>query len=337
MRFRNVRLVAAALPLAIIGTACGGSGSGDDAAGGSGYPNKPVTLIVPFAAGGPADVTARIFAKYATTSFGKTVSVQNVTGASGITGALQAIKAAPDGYTLFVDSQGTSATLAATFTSVPFTLDQRTYISELAESGQFYVVNAKAPYKDLKSLMAFAKDNPGKFSWGAAAAGSSVEYGILQLLHAAGVDIAKTRKSVEQEGLAAASAAVASGEVMFSLLSYAEASSLQAAGKVRILGVAADDRDPAAPDVPSTAELGYQGADMFLFQALAGPPKLPQSVVDAWTPVIKKAVQDPEMIKSAKAVGNRLTADRDGRAMAEYLKKEYEEILPLAVSSGTRK
>jgi tripartite-type tricarboxylate transporter receptor subunit TctC len=333
MRLRSTLLVA--LAVVSLGTACAStdSGGGSDSA----YPSKPVTLIVPFAAGGPADVTARLYAKFASTEFDKPVTVQNVTGASGITGALQAIKAAPDGYTLFVDSQGTSATLAATFSSVPFALDQRTYVSELAEAGQFYVVNAKQPYQDLKSLMAFAKANPTEFSWGAAAAGSSVEYGILQLLHAAGVDIGQTKKSVEQEGLAAASQAVASGEVMFSLLSYQEASSLQAAGKVRILGVAADERDPSSPDTPSTAELGYQGADMFLFQALAGPPKLPQQVTEAWLPVIKKAVADPTMTSQAKAIGNRLTADRGGQAMADYVQKEYQEILPLAETSGTRK
>jgi tripartite-type tricarboxylate transporter receptor subunit TctC len=333
MRLRRTIPSALLLTLAMALTACGGS---SDSGSGGAYPNRPVTLIVPFAAGGPADVTARLYAQFASDKFGEKVTVQNVTGASGITGALQAIKASPDGYTLFVDSQGTSATLAATFSSVPFALDQRTYISELAEAGQFYVVNSKSKFDTLKDLMDSAKADPEGFSWAAAAAGSSVEYGILQLLHAAGVDIAKTRKTVEQEGLAAASAAVASGEVQFSLLSYSEASSLQAAGKVKILAVAADERDPAAPDVPTTAELGYQGADMFLFQALAGPPKLAQSVTDAWLPVIKAAAEDPEMIASAKKIGNRLSSDRNGQDMADYVKKEYDEILPLAVSSGTR-
>lgn len=314
----------------------GTAASTQSSSSGSSYPTRPITLIVPFAAGGPADVTARLFAQYATSVFHQTVNVEDVTGGSGITGVLQAIKAPADGYTLFVDSQATSGPLAATFSNLPFTLTQRTYISELAEQDQFFVVNAASSYKTLSQVMNFARTQPSQFSWAAAAAGSSVEYGILQLLNAANVPIPQTRKTIYQSGLAAASAAVASGEDLFGLVDPSEAQSLSASGKVRVLAVAADQRDSVMPSVPSTLELGYKGADLVLFQALAGPPGLPSNVIQAWEKVIKQAVTDPALIKKATAAGYTLTADRDGPGMASYVNTEYQSLLKLAVSSGTR-
>jgi tripartite-type tricarboxylate transporter receptor subunit TctC len=335
MRKRTLALVAVAAAAALAGCSSSNGSPSSSGSTASKYPTKPITLIVPFAAGGAADVTARIYASYASQKLGQTVTVQDVTGASGITGAMQAIQSPADGYTLFVDSQGTSATLFATFKSVPFKLDQRTYISQLAQADQYFVVSTKYPYTSLQSLMAFAKANPSQFSWAAGAAGSSVEYGVLQLLNAAGVDISKTKKSIEESGNAAASSAVGSGEVMFSCLSYAEASSLQAAGKGRILAVAADQPDPATPGIPTTASLGYKGADLILFQALAGPPGLPQNVVNAWTQVINSAVSDKATQAAAAKVGNELVA-KSGSAMASYVSTEEQQLLPLATESGTR-
>lgn len=301
------------------------------------YPTKPITLIVPFGPGGPADVTARLFAGYASTALKQPVTVQNVEGASGITGTLQAIRAQPDGYTFFIDSQATSAPLAATFKDLPFKIEERTYVSVMAEQYQYFIVNTKSPYTTLAEVMAAAKANPASLSWAAAAAGSSVEYGTLQLLQAAGVSIKDTRKVTFQSGLAESANAVASGQVLFGLVSQSLATSLSAAGKVRVLAVAADQRHPKLPDVPSTKELGYPQADLVIFQALAGPPNLPDHVVATWAKVLQDAVKDPEMVSKAEAGGVRLTADRDGKAMQAYVKATYDQLLELAIATGTRR
>jgi tripartite-type tricarboxylate transporter receptor subunit TctC len=327
------RVVCVSMVMAFSLAACGNS---DDSTSSAKYPTGAVTWIVPFAAGGPGDLTARVYAEYATKALGKPVTVQNVEGGSGITGALQAIKSKPDGYTLFVDSQSTGPALAASFDDLPFKLDERTYISEMAEQYRYFVVNTKSSITTLKQAMELAKSDPAKFSWAAGAAGSSVEYGTLQLLHAAGVPIQQTRKVTFQAGLAESAAAVASGQVLFGTLSEQLAASLSSAHKVRILAVAADERQDKHRDVPTAAELGYGGTNLILFQALAGPPKLPDSVVKVWEKVIKDAAADPEVQKKAADLGTTFSADRDKSGMESFVNENYDQLLELAKATGKR-
>lgn len=299
------------------------------------YPTKGITIIVPFAAGGPADVMGRVYANFASSYFHVPVTVQNVVGASGITGTLQAINAAPDGYTLFVDSQATSALLQAAVKNLPFNITNRTYISELSRQYTYFVVPASSPWKTLKQAMAAAKANPSSFAWGAGAAGSSIMFACLELFKAAGVPVAQTRTTIISGGDSAEAAAVASGSVQFGAISPAAAASLSAAGKVRVLASPSPNSHAPFPNVPTAKKAGYPGVSLYNFQALAGPANLPASVISTWTKALQKAVYDKTVRQQAAANATALILN-PGSTVAKFVADEYKQVLPLAEAAGIR-
>jgi tripartite-type tricarboxylate transporter receptor subunit TctC len=325
--------MALAMAAGLVLAACGGStGSGDS----SDYPKGHIQLIVPYAAGGPADLTGRLIAEYASKAFHQSVSVVNVEGGSGITGALQVIKGKADGYNLMIDSQSTGPALFAFVKTVPFKLDERTYISELAEQYPYFVASKKSGFTNLKDAMAAAKADPQSFAWAGGAAGSTAEIATLQLFKDAGVPLKSTREVVFQGGLAQSATAIASGQVPMGAIGEQAAKSLAAAGKVTILGVAAPERVDRSPDVPTAIEQGFPGTSTVLFQALAGPPGLPDSIVKKWQKVIADAVADPAEQAKAGDQGSKLTNEREGSEMTDFVNQQYAEFLELAKATGKR-
>lgn len=329
--WRRMCTVGAICGLLLVAVACSGAGS---TAKNPAYPTHSIKLIYPFTAGGPGDITARLYAKYASQQWHQSVVVEDLPGASGVTGASQALHSAPDGYTLLINSQATDAALFASLTDLPFKRSERTYVSELAVQDDYFVVNADSPFKTLKDVMNFAKQNPSKFSWAGGAAGSAPMYTILELLHSAGVDIPKTRAVTFEGGLAPATQAVATGEVMFGVGINPTVTSLQAAGKVRILAAAATKRSPFM-NVPSSTELGYH-VDLEQYQGLAGPAKLPDYVVKDWEALIKKASKDPKFIADAKKQELAVSSLRSQSQMGPYVQQQYNALVPLAQEAGIR-
>lgn len=326
-----LRLISALLVLASLALA--GCGLVPTA---SRYPTKPIELVVPFAPGGGVDLSARLIAGYASKKWGQPVNVVNMTGASGLTGLLHVVNATPDGYMLLMDGNVTSSLLAASRSDLPVGLDDRTYMGRVTIDPLYYMTYVGSPYQTLKDAMEAAKQNPESFTWGAGAFGSSPMFAQLKLFRAAGVPIQQTKMVVFEQGNAPSLQALAGGNVLFGIGTAADVATFLSAGKVRVLGTSAPERTKEYPDVPTAAELGYAGAEFLLWYSVSGPPKLPDSVVQAWEKLIAEAAQDPAFLDEA-AKAKRIISYIPGSEVRKYVDEEYKAFLPLARESGIRK
>ena len=331
-RYHVVAVRAAAVLIAAVTVA----GCGLIPTAASRYPGKPIELIVPFAPGGGQDLSGRLIAAYATKKWGQPVNVVNTTGASGMTGLLQVVKAAPDGYTMGVDGNVTSSLLAASRSDMPVGLDERTYMGRVSIDPLYYMAFSGSPYQTLKDAMEAAKQNPESFTWGAGAFGSSPMFAQLKLFKAAGVPVQQTKMVVFEQGNAPSLQALAGGNVLFGIGSANDLATFLPTGKVRVLGVSAPQRTKEYPDVPTAAELGYAGADFLLWYSISGPPRLPDAVVQAWEKLLSEGANDPVLLEEA-AKAKRIISYIPAKDVRKYIDDEYNAFLPLAKESGIRK
>ena len=300
------------------------------------YPTKPIELVVPAAPGGGADLAARLVAAYASKKWGQPVNVVNMAGASGITGLLQVINAAPDGNTLLMDGNYLSSLLAASRTDMPVSLDQRTYMGRATIDPLYYMTFANSPYQTLKDAMDAAKGSPDSFTWGAGQFGSSPMFAQLKLFKAAGVPIDQTKMVVFEQGNAPSLQALAGGNVLFGIGTAADVTTFQPTGRVRVLGTSAPERTKEFPEVPTALEQGYPGADFLLWYSVSGPPKLPDNVVQAWEKLLSEGANDPALLDEV-AKAKRIISYIPGAEVRTYVDNEYNALLPLARETGIRK
>lgn len=300
------------------------------------YPTKPVELIVPFAPGGGQDLSARLAAGYASKKWGQPVNVVNMTGASGMTGLLQVVKAAPDGYTMLTDGNVVSSLLAASRGDMPVSLDERTYMGRISIDPLYYMTFSGSPYQTLKDAMEAAKGNPENFTWGAGAFGSSPMFAQLRLFRAAGLNVQQTKMVVFEQGNAPSLQALAGGNVLFGIGSAADVATFQPTGKVRVLGTSAPERTKEYPDIPTARELGFQGAEFLLWYSVSGPPKLPDQVIQAWETLLSEGANDPTYLEEA-ARAKRIISYIPGKEVRKYIDDEFAAFLPLAREAGIRK
>jgi tripartite-type tricarboxylate transporter receptor subunit TctC len=265
------------------------------------YPSRPIELIAPYAPGGGTDTSARLLASYASKKLGQPVQVVNVTGASGITGSLQMLNAAADGYTLLMDGVSNTTFLVGSRSDVPFKLEERTWLGQWFGDPMYYMYNADTPFKTLNEAMDFAKSKPSDYTWGAGAQSSMSMFHGLTLLVEAGIDPKQTKMVVFPEGMAPSVQAALAGTVMHAGAMATDVEKLLPTGKVKILAVAANERTKEYPDVPTTKELGYPNANLLSWYGVSGPKGLPKEVVDRWAKLMDDASKDPEFLaESAK-------------------------------------
>lgn len=334
----RVRPVVAAAVTALLVTACQSAGSNSsqdngDHGSGADYPSHPVSLIVPFEPGASADVTARMWAGYASKKFGEQINVVNVAGASGITGMLQAIRAKPDGYTLLVDAATTSSALYALRSKPPGSLDGRTYVIRLTSDPYFYFACHGQSWTTLKQAMAAAKSDPTNFAWGAGAEASNPMLAQLGLFQAADVDVPKTRTVVFDNGNSPSLQACAKGDVDFAAGSAKDVDTYEKTGRMKALATTAEQPVPGHEDIPTAASLGYKSANWQTWYGISGPPDLPDSVTQAWADVFANAESDPEAQQAASKVGH-TWAVMDSAEFSKYVDKQYHELQQLAKETG---
>ncbi|HEX5495468.1 MAG TPA: tripartite tricarboxylate transporter substrate binding protein [Mycobacteriales bacterium] len=328
------QLVVAAVLTALLPVACqsgGGSGQGGQAD----YPSHPISLIVPFEPGASADVAARMWASYARTKLGTSVNVVNVSGASGITGMLQAIGAKPDGYTLLVDASTTSSALYALRGNVPGSLDGRTYVMRLTSDPYFYFACKGQSWTTLKQALAAIKSDPAHFAWGAGAQASNPMLAQLSLFQAAGVDVAKTRTVVFDDGNSPSLQACARGDVDFAAGSSKDVGTYQKTGRMKALATTAAQPVKGYEDIPTTASLGYPTANWQTWYGVSGPPKLPAAVIKAWTDAFDNVDSDPAAQQAASNIGHSW-AVMDSSDFTQYVDKQYHDLQQLAKDTGLK-
>jgi tripartite-type tricarboxylate transporter receptor subunit TctC len=239
------------------------------------YPSKPVRLIVPFPAGGPADIFGRGLAQGMSENFGQPVIVENVGGVGGVLGVDRAAKATPDGYTLALNS-------ASTVSIAPFSLSKMPYdvkkdlalITVVVRVPEVLVVHPSLPVKDLAQLIAHAKANPGKVNFGSAGSGS--------ITHLAG-ELLKAEAKVDMvhipyKGAAPAVTDLIGGQVQMGIFDVPILLGHIRAGKLKALAITSAKRAQTLPDVPTTAELGYPNVTSDNWYGLVAPAATPADV-----------------------------------------------------------
>lgn len=239
------------------------------------YPSKPVRLVVPYTAGGGADTTARLIAPKLQEALGQTVVVDNRPGAGGSIGDDAVAKATPDGHTLLIGAFA-HAVNPSLMGKMPFrTPDDFAPISLLVTVPELLVVTPSFPAKTVQELIAMARAQPGKLSYASSGNGSAQHLAAELFKMRTGIDI----QHVPYKGGSLAVADVAAGHVPFYFGNMSAALPQSRGGKVRALAVTSPQRSPAAPEVPTMAESGVTGCEIFEWNALLAPAATPPEIV----------------------------------------------------------
>ena len=292
------------------------------------YPVRAVTVIVPFAAGGPADITARIVADIFSRHLGQKFLVENVGGAGGTTGSLRAARAAADGYTMLSGHLGTNALAPAFYPNLGYD-PQKDFepIGLTAEFPELLVVRKDFPASNLKEFVAYAKSNPDKLNGGHAGLGSVSYIGCL-LLHAA-IGIKPTM--IPFTGTAPVLNAMLGGQIDYVCDPVLGTLSQVQAGNVRALAIAASKRSPLLPDVPTSHEQGLPEFDIAPFYGVFVPSGTPKAVVDKLADALNKGLNEDAVRKRfADLGGNSVEPGRRGpKALADLVKSEAARLMPI--------
>ncbi len=260
------------------------------------FPEKAMTLIVPWSPGGSGDMTCRILAARMKKELGKPVVVKNMPGAGSMVGAKALADAKPDGYTM--GFLGISAVIAQ-YTSVsPVMMKEYTAVSGVINPSLFLLVNAETPWKSLEEFVAFAKANPNKIKNGNAGAGVIDHLYSTEFAKTAGVKFTQ----VPYKGWGPSLAALAGGHVDSMFVAIGPAKAMIKAGKIRPVAIAAEKRHPAYPDIPTMKEGGVDIVMPF-WESIVVPAGTPEAVIAKLNRAIQKAFADPGVQKKIKASG----------------------------------
>ena len=296
------------------------------------YPDHPVTMIVPFAAGGLTDVPARVLAAMLQDRIGQSVIVENKPGGSGTLGGAYAARATPDGYTLFANSIADTQNLY--FIPVPYNaIDDFAMIGMIVEGPPLVlIIDAALPYKSLDELLADARANPNKISFGTSGPATSPAMALAQLN-----DLAKTQiAGVPYAGSGEAARNVSPSGVQGAFAFYAQAKPLADGGKVRALAIASPQRIATWSEVPTMQELGFPNFDYSGFVGLAAPAKTAQPIIAYLNKQLNDVVQSQEFRSRMEALGMSVPAENTPEHLAEYMRRETARQATLAALTGIK-
>jgi len=256
------------------------------------YPDRPVRVIVPFAAGGGADIVARLVFKGVSEQLGKAFIIDNRGGAGGIIGTDAVAKAEPDGYTLLLGQSGPNAINPSVYSKLPY--DARKDFAPVTQLTRYpYVIAARKtlPVDNLKELIDLAKRQPGTLTVSTAGQGSSAHLAIELFMRQAGISI----NAVPYKGAGPALLDVVGGVVDLTFGDAASASKQAQAKNVKALAVTGAKRSPLIPDVPTVAEAGVPGYEASAWHAVLAPRGTPEAIVDTLQAAIAKVLADPAL------------------------------------------
>ncbi|MFZ9183288.1 MAG: Bug family tripartite tricarboxylate transporter substrate binding protein [Hylemonella sp.] len=268
----------------------------------SGYPNKPIRMIVPLGAGSAVDVAARLLAQKMSENMGQSIVIENITGASGIIGSDKVAKAAPDGYTIggFNDSV---LTMVPNLTSkMPFdTVADFAHVSQVATIEFSIAVPSDSKYKTANDLVAAAKAAPDMITYSSGGNGSPQHLGGALFASHTGVQM----KHVPYRSASLAAQGTAAGQTDVTLQGLATVAALVKAGKLRLVGVMTEQRNPEYPEAPTLKEQGIQGFEYSTWFGLTAPKGTPKDIVDRLQREVVKALADPVIKERYAGLGLR--------------------------------
>ena len=282
------------------------------------FPTKPITIIVPFAAGGTTDILARIIAQGLTAELGQSVVVDNRAGAGGNIGGQAAARAAADGYTLFMGTVGTHAINAALYKKMPFDpVKDFAPLTRVANVPNLLVANPAQPFKTVQELIAYAKANPGKVNFGSSGSGSSIHLSGELFKSMAKVDM----QHVPYKGSAPAVTDLLGNQIAIMFDNMPSAIQHVRSGKLRAIAVTTAKRSPELPDVPTIAEAGVPGYEATSWFGMFAPAATPAPVVGQLNKALVKVLAQPDIKKRINEQGAE-TAGETPEQFAAFIQQE---------------
>jgi tripartite-type tricarboxylate transporter receptor subunit TctC len=316
---------------AVLLTACGLSGAPTRA---QDYPARTITMIVPFAVGGPADITGRIVADIFSRRLGRAVVVENINGAGGTIGALRAARATADGYTILFGHMSTNALAPAFYPNLGYD-PQKDFapIGLAAEYPELLVVRKDFPARNLGEFVTYAKANANKLNVGHAGVGSISYIGCLLLNAAIGIK----PTLVPFTGTAPVLNAMLSGEIDYECDPVLGTLSQVQAGAVRALAVAAKKRSPMLPDVPTSYEQGLPEFDCAVMYGVFAPAGTPKPIVEKLAAALNEGLDEEQVRKRLAELGaDMIEPNRRGpKPLADLVKSEAARLIPI-LNAATR-
>jgi tripartite-type tricarboxylate transporter receptor subunit TctC len=299
------------------------------------YPARTVTMNVPFAAGGPADITGRIVAEIFSRHLGQKFVVENVGGAGGTIGALRAARAAPDGYTILSGHMGTNALASAFYPNLGYD-PQKDFepIGLTTEYPELLVVRKDFPANNLKEFVAYAKANTGKLNVGHAGLGSVSYIGCLLLNSAIGIK----PTMVPFTGTAPVLNAMLAGEIDYECDPVLGTLTHVRAGTVKALAIAAKKRSPILPDVPTSYEQGLPEFDCAPFYGIFVPKGTPAPIIEKLVEALNKGLSEESVQKRLADLGADIVEPgrRGPKALADLVRIETARLMPILKAASDK-
>ena len=298
-----------------------------------GYPARPVTLVVPFSAGGPTDTIGRLLAERMSRSIGQPVIVENVVGAGGTIANAKVMQAAPDGYTIEIGHIGTHVLAPAVQSLNVDYVNGFDPIAMVATNPEVIVSRLDLPAKDLKQLIAHVKANPGKVSYATGGAGTpSHVMGVAFGAEVAALNI------VHYKGAAPAMQDVIAGHVDLSFDQAATALNFVRGGKVRAYAITSKTRIASAPDIPTVDEAGMPGFYMSIWHAFWAPKGTPRDAVAKLNAALREALADPAVKKKLEDIGQEIPPAEQltPEALRAHHRAETDKWWPIIKQAGIK-
>ena len=300
-------------------------------AGAQSWPTKPVHVVISFTPGSATDIVGRVVSAKLAEYWGQPVVPENRAGAGGSIGSAVVAKAAPDGYTLLINSNAHCVN-PAIYAKLPYkTTVDFVDIAPLAIQPNVLTVKPDGPYKTVADLVAEAKAKPGVINIGHAGIGSGTHLNTEKFLAAAHVKMTQ----VPFKGTPEVIAAMLSGDVQAYWAPISAAMGSIKGGKLRPLAVSTPKRNAQLPDVPTTAEAGVKGAEAPLWFGLWGPKGMPKAVVNKINADVRKALADPQ-VKDRLVNGGNDTMDMSSAQFAKFVRKEIADYGRVLKAAGVK-
>jgi tripartite-type tricarboxylate transporter receptor subunit TctC len=269
------------------------------------YPSRPIRLVVPFAAGGPTDIVARLVAARLSDKWGQQIYVENIVGASGNIGTRVVARAAPDGYTVLVTTSGFVVNPSLYVTKPYDAIAEFAPITIPAQAPNVLIVHPSVAAKTVKELVALVKANPGKYAFASAGVGQTGHLGGEFLNHKYGLDMAH----VPFNGGGPIMNSMMGGHTLIAFLSLPSAAAYIKEGKVRALMVTTAERSRAVPEVPTVREAGLPEQETVFFQGILAPAGTPRAIIDKWHSDVVAAMKDPDVRAKLEAASYEVNPD----------------------------
>lgn len=293
------------------------------------YPNQPIRLIVPFAAGGPSDVLARAFSQKLGEDLGQPVIIDNKPGAGTNLAAEFVARSKPDGYTIFLMMVGTQAINETLYKKLSYnTIKDFAPITLVATSSLMLVANPTVPVKNTSELIAYAKANPGKVNFGSSGTGTPLHLGGELFNVQAGTDITH----VPYKGAQPALTDVLGGQIQTAVIGTPAALPFIKTGKLTAIGVTSLKRSPNAPEVPTIAET-LSNFEVELVYALVGPASTPNAIIKRLNALMSTILNNPENKAQLASRGFDVQTSTPEQ-LGAYIKSEITKWAPIVKKSG---